>query len=251
MRALPPTPHSLDLAVAVLAAGGIVIHPTETCYGIACDLTNSAAVARLFVLKQRPGNQPVSALFSSITQAKRYVLWNSKADPFVRQHLPGPLTLILPMRPNAPHRLHTTPSMTSEPGHRTEDFLSESRSPSFETLRGPLLEPEPRSRWQTLNGNPEVRTLGIRISSHPVAQKLATLFDRPISTTSANISGKPPTYSVEEIVAQFGGLEGMQDILVLDAGPLPRRSPSTIMDVTGASPREVRKGALSTETGDA
>lgn len=225
MHILPPTSRSLDLAVRALAAGGIVIHPTETCYGIACDLTNPAAIARLFALKRRPKDQPVSALFSSIAQAKRYVLWNSKADPFVKQHLPGPLTLILPMHPNAPHQLHTTPSGTSEPGHRTEDFLSESRSP-----------------------NPEVRTLGIRISPHPIAQKLVTLFGRPVSTTSANISRKPPTYSVEEIVAQFGDLEGVQDILVLDAGPLPRRSPSTIMDVTGSSPHEVRKGAISTET---
>lgn len=209
MHILPPTPRSLDLAVAALAAGGVVIHPTETCYGIACDLTNPAAVARLFSLKKRPEDQPVSALFSSIEQAKRYVLWNSHAEALARQHLPGPLTLILPLRPDAPHRLHTTPSRTSELGHRTE-----------------------------------VRTLGIRISSHPVAQKLVTLFGRPISTTSANISGKPPTYSAEEIIAQFSGLEGAQDILVLDAGPLPHAPPSTVLCI-GDDVTVLREGCLS------
>lgn len=208
MPILPPTSRSLDLAVQALAAGGMVIHPTETCYGIACDLTNSAAVARLFALKRRPKDQPVSALFPSVAESRRYAIWNTTAKMLAQEFLPGPLTIILPLRNVAPHTIFLTP---------------------------------PNGQRTTGNGQ---RHVGIRVSSHPIAQKLVTLFGRPISTTSANISGKPPTYSVEEIVAQFRVLDGAQDIFILDAGPLSRHSPSTIMDVTGTSPREVRRGTI-------
>ncbi len=207
MRVLPLTPKSFSLALSVLKGGGVIIHPTETCYGLACDLTNPAAVARLFTRKKRPLNQPVSALFSSIEQVKQYVLWNAQAETLAKKSLPGPLTLILPLRIIAPHILYPTPPRTSDKGHRTKD---------------------------------EVRTIGIRISSYPIAQELVERFGKPLSTTSANIHGHPPTYCPEEILAQFS--DDLPDTLLLDSGTLPARPPSTIIDLTESPPREVRKG---------
>ncbi len=216
MRVLPPTPSSLDIAAAALAAGGLVIHPTETCYGIACDITNPAAIARLFVLKQRPLNQPVSALFSSITQVKEYVLWNEDVEKLAQKHLPGPLTLILPLRTDAKYILYPTPP----PG------LS---GASFQTL-------------DSTNRPPLEATIGIRISSHPVAQKLVTLFGKPISTTSANVHGQPAAYSTTEILSQFP--DDLPDIFLIDGGSLPLHPPSTIIDLTGPFPKELRRGNL-------
>ncbi len=97
-----PAAEGLAPALAVLRDGGIVIHATETCYGIACDLSNPAAVRKLFTLKQRPFSQPVSALFPTVAAAKMYVEMPPKAEALCAKYLPGPLTLVLTKKQHAP-----------------------------------------------------------------------------------------------------------------------------------------------------
>lgn len=96
-------------AVDALRKGGVIVHPTETCYGLCADLTNQAAVQKLFALKNRPSGQPVSGLFASVAAAKEWVEWNDEAEQLGAEHLPGPLTLILPIRSNAPATLWSCP----------------------------------------------------------------------------------------------------------------------------------------------
>lgn len=107
MRVVTPDSAGIAEAVAVLKAGGVVAHATETCYGLACDLRNPDAVAKLFAIKKRPPHMPVSALFPDAAEAKLYVTWNDRAEELAKD-LPGPLTLILPMRTDAPMLLHPT-----------------------------------------------------------------------------------------------------------------------------------------------
>lgn len=99
MRIEPFNASSLTLAADILSAGGVVAHATETCYGFACDLRNPDAVAKLFAIKNRPLHQPVSGLFVSVDEAKKYVIWNDRAEE-LSKHLPGPLTIILPLKPS-------------------------------------------------------------------------------------------------------------------------------------------------------
>jgi L-threonylcarbamoyladenylate synthase len=205
LRILPESPASLQEALQVLLSGGIVIHATETCYGLACDLRNPIAVARLFTVKDRPLEQPVSALFSSIEDAKKYVEWNDRAEALAKEFLPGPLTLILHARKDIPYTIHITPAV-----RRTIDDL------------------------QPATCNPKQATIGVRISSHPFAMQLAQAFGAPISTTSANVHGKPSPYSAAEILEQYENMREKPD-LILDAGPLPFRKPSRIIDCTGTS----------------
>lgn len=101
MPAILFSEQAIREAVDVLHNGGVVAHATETCYGLACDLANPDAVARLFAVKRRPGDHPVSALFASIAQAKEHVIWNERAEALL-PYLPGPLTLILPLAPDSP-----------------------------------------------------------------------------------------------------------------------------------------------------
>ncbi len=109
MMILPESDEALTQALAILRTSGVIAHATETCYGLACDLTNRDAVEKLFAIKQRPRHQAVSALFSSIEGAKQYVEWPDKAEELARQFLPGPLTMILRIRDDAPHQLFVTP----------------------------------------------------------------------------------------------------------------------------------------------
>lgn len=100
--------RSVEEAVAVLRAGGTVAHATETCYGLACDLTNADAVRKLFVAKNRSFEQPVSALFPTVAAAEAYVRFSTEALALAEARLPGPTTLILPVRSDAAHTFFVT-----------------------------------------------------------------------------------------------------------------------------------------------
>ncbi|MEQ1849650.1 MAG: L-threonylcarbamoyladenylate synthase [Candidatus Peribacteraceae bacterium] len=103
MQILPASNSSaLDAAIACLRSGGVVAHATETCYGLACDLRNPEAVKKLFRIKNRPSSQTVSALFSSLKEAIQYCQFSERALLVAQKHLPGPLTIVLPILPSAP-----------------------------------------------------------------------------------------------------------------------------------------------------
>lgn len=76
----------------------------------------------------------------------------------------------------------------------------------------------------------ENATLGVRISNHPFAQALATGYGKPITATSANDAGAPRPYSIEIAMKHFSDRQRELIDLVIDAGQLPRREPSTVVD---------------------
>ena len=86
--------------------------------------------------------------------------------------------------------------------------------------------------------------IGVRISGHPVATELVMAVGRPITATSANISGKKLPKSTEEVKRQLH--EVVPDYF-LDSGPVPSGPASTIVDVTVEPPKIVRAGAVSPE----
>jgi len=87
-------------------------------------------------------------------------------------------------------------------------------------------------------------TVGIRVPDNTVILRLAKMMERPLTATSANVSGKPTPYTVEEVLEQLGeALEGIA--LVLDQGPLRTRELSTIVDLTVSPPQLIRQGLVS------
>ena len=109
MKIVPFSTEATELAMEIIHAGGVIAHATETCYGLACDLTNPAAVAKLFRIKKRDPSQPVSGLFMDIEEAKRFTMWNDQAEELAGKHLPGPLTIILPLKEHPELELFPTP----------------------------------------------------------------------------------------------------------------------------------------------
>lgn len=83
-------------------------------------------------------------------------------------------------------------------------------------------------------------TVGLRVSSHPVALALARAAGGPIIATSANRSGQPPPLSAEEVEQALGG----EVALVLDGGPTRGGQASTVLDLGPEPPRVVRSGAV-------
>jgi L-threonylcarbamoyladenylate synthase len=87
-------------AVDVLRAGGIVALPTDTVYGIACDLAASGGIERLFVAKSRPTDRAIMLLLDEPAQASRIGIIGPAARLLAEAFWPGGLTLVVPRRPD-------------------------------------------------------------------------------------------------------------------------------------------------------
>ena len=92
---------ALREAAAALRAGGLVILPTETVYGLAADAANARAVAKVFAAKGRPSFNPLIAHVSGIEMARAVARFDGRAEALAAQFWPGPLTLVLPVRDTA------------------------------------------------------------------------------------------------------------------------------------------------------
>lgn len=89
-------------------------------------------------------------------------------------------------------------------------------------------------------------TVGLRIPDCKFTRLLMNKSDRPLTATSANISGEPSLVSPMEIRITFGAIYPRPD-LFLDAGDLFGHSPSTVLDLTGSQPKILRAGPVSKE----
>lgn len=97
---------SIAEAVQVLSSGGVVMHPTETCYGFAVDVGNPRALAKLYKLKGRDAKKPVSILVGDLIMARKYGEFSKKAFELAGKYWPGPLTLLVPRTTNLPENLN-------------------------------------------------------------------------------------------------------------------------------------------------
>ncbi len=82
-------------AAEALRAGGIVVYPTDTVYGLAVNPFNSEAVKRLRSLKRREAKKPISVIVPSAAHMDAIAHVSDKARALAERHLPGPLTLVM------------------------------------------------------------------------------------------------------------------------------------------------------------
>ena len=87
----------LDLALAALRDGDLVILPTETVYGLAGDARDPAAVAAIFAAKGRPQFNPLISHVAGLDQAEALARFDDRGRALARAFWPGPLTLVLPV----------------------------------------------------------------------------------------------------------------------------------------------------------
>jgi len=181
----------------LLQGGGIIAYPTETIYGLGVDALNEGAIRRLFEIKSRALDKPVSVLVKDTQMLGRLV---SRIPAFARaimeKYWPGPVTIIFPASEEIPSIL------TGQTG-----------------------------------------TIGVRVSPHPFVTHLFGVFDSPLTSTSANVSGGRSLMEPEDIFRTFGGLID----LVIGMSEFMGGNASTLVDVTGERPRVVREGDVKVE----
>lgn len=147
-------------ALRVVREGGTVLYPTDTVWGLGCDATNAAAVARIFEIKQRSDSKSLVLLASDLDMVAKYV----KEIPSIAVNLvevnDAPMTIIYPG------------AICSETGDKWHLAAS----------------------CVAADG-----TVGIRIPLAPWCQQLVFKLGRPLVSTSANISGEPTPQRFSDI----------------------------------------------------
>ncbi len=153
-------PASITAAAQALQRGELLGLPTETVYGLAADASNDAAVAKIFEAKGRPANHPLIVHVASAQGVQRFA---SHVPDFAQKLIdafwPGPLTLILPRRPEV--------AAVAAGGQNSVGL----RCPSHPTAHAVLKSAE---------------TLGV----FGVAAPSANLFGRVSPTTAAHVAGE-------------------------------------------------------------
>ncbi|MFK7793698.1 MAG: L-threonylcarbamoyladenylate synthase [Devosiaceae bacterium] len=197
-----------DAALTVLRAGGVVGVPTETVYGLAGDATNPDAVAAIYAAKGRPSHNPLIAHMADVDMAQRYAVLDERVLALADAFWPGPLTMVLPLAPDAD--------------------LATTLAPSLAPSLAPAV---------TAGGD----SLAVRCPRGPLGE-LARLLNRPIAAPSANKSGHiSPTIAHHVLSDLQGGIP-----LILDGGPTKLGLESTIVDMRGM-PVLLRPGAITGE----
>lgn len=101
-RVMPATPENIEIAAAILCAGGLVAFPTETLYGLGADARSESAVKKVFEAKARPPGKPLIVLVRDIAEAAQYAELDDNARRLAEAFWPGALTLILRRRATSP-----------------------------------------------------------------------------------------------------------------------------------------------------
>ena len=90
-----PPDRLIRKAVGILKKGGIISYPTDTFYGIGCDIMNKKAIERIYQIKQRNKNIPFSFICSGLKNISSYAKVSNYAYKTMKRLLPGPYTFIL------------------------------------------------------------------------------------------------------------------------------------------------------------
>ena len=85
-----------------IAAGNLIVYPTDTVYGIGADIYNEVAVKNLYLAKRRPFDMALSVAVADRKMMESVAILNETADKLIKAFLPGPLTIMIKKNPEVP-----------------------------------------------------------------------------------------------------------------------------------------------------
>lgn len=188
----------LEEAVRVLRAGGVIVYPTDTVWGIGCDATNEEAVRRVYALKRRADSKSMLVLLDAPGKLQGYV---EEVPEMAWELLECTSPLQLPLQ-----------------GVRE----------NTESIR-PLTIIYPRGKNLAKSLLAEDGSVGIRITREPFSKALCERLRRPIVSTSANISGEPAAKTFRQISEEV--LEQADYVCLYRRDDEEEKAPSSIIKV--------------------
>jgi tRNA threonylcarbamoyl adenosine modification protein (Sua5/YciO/YrdC/YwlC family) len=102
-----PEPRKIRRAVEALEAGEVIGYPTDTVYGLGCDLFNKKAIDRLYQIKQMDRSQPLAFVCPDLSDISRYAIVENRAYRVLKHLLPGPYCFILEATREVPKLVQT------------------------------------------------------------------------------------------------------------------------------------------------
>ncbi len=102
-----PQPHRIHRAVAVLEADSAIAFPTDSYYGLGCDLGSKKAIDRVYQLKSRDRQKPLSVICADLSEIARYAKVSNFGYRVMRRLAPGPFTFVLEATREVPDALAT------------------------------------------------------------------------------------------------------------------------------------------------
>ena len=94
--------NDLECVAEHIKKGNLIVYPSETVYGIGADIFNEAAIKKLFMMKHRPFDMPLSVGVSDKKMAETIAFIDEDAEKLIDAFMPGPLTLIVKKKPCVP-----------------------------------------------------------------------------------------------------------------------------------------------------
>jgi tRNA threonylcarbamoyl adenosine modification protein (Sua5/YciO/YrdC/YwlC family) len=91
-----PEPRHIARATEILKAGGVVIYPTDTVYGMGCSVENKNAIEKVYLIKRQRQDKPFSFVCADLTHISEYAHVSNAAFKLMKRLIPGPYTFILP-----------------------------------------------------------------------------------------------------------------------------------------------------------
>ena len=172
--------REVDEAVRTMRAGGIILYPTDTVWGLGCDATNAEAVDRIYRLKRSENKKSMLVLCASADMVVRYVNRAPGIAFEVMEMATSPLTLILP-----------------------------------------------GATGVAANLIPDEGTLGIRVPDHEFCRRMLRALQRPVVSTSANISGEATPTGLQEVSREI--IDGVDFVVNPRFEGKPTRKASSII----------------------
>lgn len=102
-----PQPRLISQICDQLRRGGVIAYPTDTTYGLGCDIFSRQGVNAIYQLKQRDPRKPFSFICKDLADVARYAHVSNFAFKILKRHLPGPYTFILEANRVVPDSLVT------------------------------------------------------------------------------------------------------------------------------------------------
>lgn len=90
-----PQPRLITQVVECLKSGGVIVYPTDTTYGLGCDIFNRKGIKKIYQIKQRDARKPFSFVCGDLAEVSNYAQVSNFAFKILKRHLPGKYTFVL------------------------------------------------------------------------------------------------------------------------------------------------------------
>lgn len=95
INSVNPQPRRIDQVAETLRSGGVIVYPTDTVYGLGCDMNSKRALERVRRIKRMDNKRHLSFVFADLKQISHYAQVTDNAYRIMRRFLPGPYTFVL------------------------------------------------------------------------------------------------------------------------------------------------------------